>query len=112
MEMQPGTVLNAGDEVRSANGRYRFVYQADGNLVLYGPGGALWDSQTDGSPAGVCIMQTDGNLVIYTPGEEPIWASTTDNNPGARLVIQDDGNAVIYSTDSTPVWATDTQQDR
>ncbi len=112
MDMQPGTVLNAGDEVRSANARYRFVYQADGNLVLYGPGGALWDSQTDGTPAGTCIMQTDGNLVIYGPGQDYIWDSTTDNNPGARLIMQDDGNAVIYRTNGTPAWATGTPHDR
>lgn len=112
MEMQSGTVLNPGDGVHSANGRYRFVYQTDGNLVLYGPGGALWNSQTDGSPAGACTMQTDGNLVVYAPGEEPIWASATDNNAGARLIMQDDGNAVIYRTDGSAVWATGTQEDR
>lgn len=112
MEIQPGTVLNGGDEVRSANGRYRFVYQTDGNLVLYGPSGALWDTQTDGSPAGTCSMKTDGNLVIYALGEDPVWDSATDNNPGAKMVVQDDGNAVIYNKDNTPVSATGTQPDR
>ena len=38
--MKPGEVFVAGESITSANGRYAFVYQADGNLVLYGPGGA------------------------------------------------------------------------
>ena len=41
-DMQPGEALYPGESIWSANGRYRFIYQTDGNLVLYGPGGALW----------------------------------------------------------------------
>ena len=52
-DMQPGEVLNPGQSISSANGRYVFVYQGDGNLVLYGPAGALWASNTNGQPVGV-----------------------------------------------------------
>ncbi|MDI3243274.1 curculin domain-containing protein [Arthrobacter sp. AL08] len=106
--MQSGAVLNPGDTVRSANGLYGLMYQADGNLVLYGPDGPLWDSQTDGRPAGVCIMQADGNLVLYGPDEEYVWDSQTDNNPGSWLIIQDDGNVVIYRPNDTATWVTGT----
>lgn len=106
--MPPGSVLNPRDALKSANGRYGLMYQGDGNLVLYGPDGPLWDSQTNGRPAGVCIMQADGNLVLYGPYEEYVWASQTDNNPGSRLIVQDDGNVVIYRPDGTPVWVTGT----
>jgi hypothetical protein len=108
--MQPGEVLFPGQSISSANGRYTLVYQGDGNLVLYGPGGALWASNTNGQPVGVAIMQGDGNLVIYGPGGTVVWASNTDGNPGARLVVQDDGNVVIYRTDGTAAWATNTVQ--
>ena len=107
-DMAPGEVLYAGQSVSSANSRYVFVYQTDGNLVLYGPAGALWASNTNGAPVGVAIMQGDGNLVIYGPGGTVVWASNTDGNPGARLVVQDDGNVVIYRTDGSPAWDTGT----
>ena len=107
-DMQPGEVLYPGQSISSANGRYVFVYQSDGNLVLYGPAGALWASNTNGQPVGVTIMQGDGNLVIYGRGGVVPWASGTDGNPGARLVVQDDGNVVIYRTDGSPAWDTGT----
>jgi subtilisin family serine protease len=109
-DMQPGEVLNPGESITSANGRYRFVYQTDGNLVLYGPARALWASNTHGRPAGETVMQSDGNLVIYTPGGTPIWSSSTHNNPGSRLLVQDDGNVVIYRPNGTPIWHTNTWQ--
>src|SRR5947209_4484669 len=67
-DMQPGEVLTQDQSITSANGQYTFVYQGDGNLVLYGPGGALWASNTGGRSVGECIMQGDGNLVIYDDG--------------------------------------------
>ena len=71
--LNPGDSLRANESIVSANGRYRFVYQDDGNLVLYKiyrfqPWRSLWVSATAGRPAGVCVMQSDdGNLVIYDP---------------------------------------------
>ena len=107
-DMRPGEVLNPDQSITSANGRYRFIYQADGNLVLYDGGTPLWASGTNGRPVGVCIMQGDGNLVIYADGGDPIWSSDTWQHPGSRLVVQNDGNVVIYTPDGTPVWATNT----
>lgn len=109
-DMQPGEVLAAGASISSADGRYTFVYQTDGNLVLYGPAGALWASNTDGKPVGSVIMQGDGNLVIYGPGGLYVWDTATDANPGSRLIVQDDGNVVIYRPDNTPAWDTGTWQ--
>ncbi len=107
-DMQPGEVLNHGNSISSTNGRYTFVYQGDGNLVLYDSGVPLWASNTAGRPVGVCIMQGDGNLVVYGPSGAPIWASDTWQHPGSRLVVQNDGNVVIYRPDGVPVWATNT----
>jgi hypothetical protein len=78
--MQPGQVLNPGQSIASGNGQFRFIYQLDGNLVLYRGSSALWASGTNGRgvEVGVCIMQSDGNLVLYIPGRQdrirPIWA--------------------------------------
>ena len=80
-----GRGAEPGPVDQSASGRYRFIYQGDGNLVLYDGGTPLWASNTDGKPVGVCIMQDDGNLVIYARGGQPIWASDTWQHPGSRL---------------------------
>lgn len=107
-DMQPGEVLYPGQSITSSNGRYTFTYQADGNLVLYGPGGALWASNVPGPTVGATIMQSDGNLVIYGPNAAYVWDSSTANHPGSGLVVQDDGNVVIYDPAGTAVWATHT----
>ena len=107
-QMQPGQVLNPGQSIASADGRFIFVYQGDGNLVLYAGGSALWASGTNGKGVGVCIMQTDGNLVLYTRGGHAIWASGTSGSPGSRLVVQNDGNVVIYASAGQALWATNT----
>src|SRR5260370_558806 len=91
-QMQPGQVLNPGQGITSADGRFNFVYQNDGNLVLYRSGAPLWASSTNGRGVGVCIMQTDGNLVLYTPGGHALWASGTSGSPGSHLIAQNDGN--------------------
>ena len=108
--MKAGEVLYPGQYITSANGRYKFIYQNDGNLVLYDGSRPLWASSTNGQPGGVCIMQEDGNLVFYIPVDRPIWASNTAGNPNSRLVVQDDGNMVIYSPNGKAIWATNTVQ--
>jgi hypothetical protein len=110
-----GESLSARQFLSSMNGRYNFVYQGDGNLVLYKiyryqPWRPLWASNTAGSSVGSTDMQSDGNLVLYDSGGTPLWASNTAGNPGSRLVLQDDGNVVVYRPDNTPIWATNTAQ--
>lgn len=106
-QLLPGESLEPEQFLRSPNGRYVFKYQDDGNLVLYRSwdGRPLWESETDGSPAGVCIMQNDGNLVIYDPGGQPLWEAHTWDNPGSRLLVQDDGNVVLYRPDNVPLFS-------
>jgi lysophospholipase L1-like esterase len=94
--------------LRSADGRYRFAMQHDGNLVLYGPTGrALWASNTAGRVADHVRMQGDGNLVIYGPGDSVVWSSNTAGHPNSFLIVQNDGNVVIYSN-GQPIWSTGT----
>jgi hypothetical protein len=107
-DMRSGEVLGPGRSIMSADRRFRFTYQSDGNLVLYDGLAALWASGTSGRSVGVCIMQADGNLVIYDQSNRPIWASGTWRDPGSRLVVQNDGNVVIYRQSGTAAWATNT----
>jgi pimeloyl-ACP methyl ester carboxylesterase len=106
--MLAGHVLYPNDFLRSADGRFDFVYQGDGNLVLYQQGSALWASNTHGTP-GVVVMQHDGNFVMYDASDVAIWWSgSSHGHPGAWLIVQDDGNVVIYSESGHALWATGT----
>jgi len=105
----PSQSLSPGAQVSSSDGRFHFVYQGDGNLVLYQVGvGALWASNTAGTSAGMTAMQGDGNLVVYNGASEPVWASWTQGNQGAHLLVQNDGNVVVYATNGAPLWSTGT----
>jgi hypothetical protein len=106
--LSPGQTLGRNQSVRSCDGRYALVMQADGNLVLYRSGRALWSTSTHGRGGSVATLQRDGNFVVYTPGGTPLWNSGTHRYPGSWLAVQDDGNVVIYSG-RTPRWATYTQ---
>ncbi|KAI9749668.1 MAG: hypothetical protein M4579_006789 [Chaenotheca gracillima] len=104
-----GEGLLVNQSISSNNGLYRLVLQNDGNLVLFGPHGAMWASQTSGrSDAFDLVMQADGNLVVYNIFSQPYWASDTwgeTDNP--EFVVHDNGNACIYAG-GRPVWATNT----
>src|SRR5437763_1843575 len=104
--MQPGEVLHANDRITSADNQFDFVYQDDGNLVLYrnSDGAALWASTTAGTAPGVCIMQTYGNLATYAAGIAPSLHDALPIYPDSHLIAQTDGNVVIYQPDNAPIW--------
>ena len=103
----PNQGLMAGGSITSADGRFRFAMQTDGNLVLYAPNNhPLWASNTAGhTNVWDVVMQGDGNLVIYDFHGRALWASGTNGHPGAWFVMQSDGNAVIYDPANHPLWA-------
>lgn len=107
--MDGGDTVLAGQRLRSlrsGNGRFTFVYQGDGNLVLSADGSVvLWASGTSG--AGEAVLQGDGNFVIYDASGQAVW-STSTVGAGARLTLQNDGNVVLSATDGSPVWNTAT----
>ena len=52
--------------------------EPDGNLVLYGAQGPLWDTDTHGPMnTRCCVMQDDGNLAVREIGMA-LWASAMD----------------------------------
>ncbi len=108
-EMHPGQRLRCGQKLSSSDGRFSLVMQEDGNLVLYGPRGAKWASNTWRKPSYEVRMQEDGNLVVYTESGHPLWASDTWGKNGAVLVVQNDGNMVLYQHGS-PIWHTNTAE--
>jgi len=102
----PGGRLLPGQQVVSPNHEYRLVLQGDGNLVIYGPSGALWAAHTNG-PSRVAVMQTDGNLVVYGSGRA-LWASGTRSR-GTGLELRNDGNLIVVAPGYRPAWMTGTR---
>lgn len=112
--IQPGTTnLNyyRGQQWITSN-NYKFIFQSDGNLVLYSPQGQpLWATGTDNTSADLLAVQADGNVVLYDHGR-PVWATDTSGHPGAFLAIQADGNIVVYASNNIPLFATGTDGGR
>ncbi|MDI9637847.1 RICIN domain-containing protein [Geitlerinema splendidum] len=91
---------------------YKFIFQNDGNLVLYNPQGrAIWATDDIGIRADRFVVQKDGNVVLYD-GRHQIWATNTSGHPGAYLAIQGDGNLVVYSSSDKVLFSTGTQGGR
>lgn len=105
--LDAGAALTRGQAVSSCDGRFRWVHQTDGNVVLYQGSAPLWSTGTHGQATSGLVMQGDGNLVLYAPGGVPLWASGTAGQPGTSLSVQDDGNVVLYRA-GQPLWSTHT----
>jgi hypothetical protein len=83
--LNPGEFLARGESLVSCDGNDVLAHQADGNVVSYQEGDAIWDTNTDGDATSTLIMQGDGNLVLYAPDGRALWASDTSGNPGGFL---------------------------
>ena len=106
-KLMPGKKLNRKDSLTSDNGEYLFIFQDDGNLVLYKGSDVLWSTNTQDSNVKECVMQEDGNFVLYDySSNKAAWNSGTCGKNGAYLMVRDDGKVVIYHT--SPVWDTGT----
>lgn len=104
--LQSGARLLPGQSLVSTNGRYRLLYQADGNLVLYDDveRTAPWASNTVGTSAGQAVLQGDGNFVVYDAQGIGRWSTGTVGNSNAYLLVQSDGNIVVYRSNGQPAW--------
>ena len=100
-ENQSGTIVD--------NNVIRWVYQADGNFVLYTSLGGfpIWSTGTSDKGGKLCY-QFDSNLVIYNAAGVPDWSSGTVINDYTYLRIQDDCNVVMYGSDNESIWSTNT----
>lgn len=104
----PGQNLTQGQNIYSADGRYIFTLQTDGNLVVYDRHNglqAVWNSGTGGSGADKFSFQADGNLVLYK-GATVVWNAGKAGQGGTSLAMQADGNLVLYTASSAALWYT------
>ncbi len=102
------TNLFTGQSLDTADRKYHLKLQGDGNLVLYSPTRAIWQSGTAGKAAAFLSTQSDGNLVLYDTTGKPLWNSGTSGRGAASLLIQQDGNLVLYNSNGGATWSTAT----
>jgi hypothetical protein len=86
---------------------YKFIFQNDGNLVLYSQNSPIWATGTN-SRADLFVVQADGNVVLYGGGRA-VWSTNTHGNPSAFLAIQSDGNLVVYDRNGNALWSSGTR---
>ena len=98
--------LRPGDAMRSPSGRFRLVYQVDGDLVLAddGLGRIEWSTNTGGTEAGEVAMTPDGDLAVVDAGGTVRWRSGTAGHPNAYFDVTDDGAVAVYRADGGLVW--------
>lgn len=90
-----------------------FIFQTDGNLVLYHYGVAYWQSHTYGVGATSFVVQGDGNMVVYR-GSTALWQSGTYGTHASRYAITVNGGAAATAVShlwwsSYGIWITDWQ---
>jgi len=105
VSLASGQQLLPGESLLSNSERYHFIFQNDGNLVLYSYNKPVWASWTVNKSGVKLIMQNDGNLVLYTAANKAIWHTRTFGKGLSHLDIQNDGNLVIYTNLEKPTWA-------
>jgi hypothetical protein len=103
------STLFQGQQIETADRKYRLVLQPDGNLVLYSQSRALWATYTLGEIKPYLVIQADGNLVLYRSNGVPLWHTFTSRQGPSKLVMQADGNLVLYNPVGQPTWNTATQ---
>ena len=107
--LSTGQRLRPGQLLVSADRAYRFVMQGDGNLVLYGPWGAVWASRTfvPGTVAGHAGRRQPGRL---RPGRTARSGTPARRGSGAIRLRACRATATSCSTgaDGRAVWATGT----
>jgi hypothetical protein len=105
--LKAGQQLKAGQSLYSPSGQYQLAMQADGNLVIYSGGSAIWNTGTEGTgTSNFLAMQTDGNLVVYTSAGKAVWNSGTEGTGSSNfLAMQNDGNLVVYTSSGTAEWS-------
>jgi len=102
-----GETLSRNATVRSADGRYELMLQADSNLVmrdLWSGDAVIWSSGTAGTSADRLVFQSDGNLVLYA-GTTTVWQTSTSGKGAVQFLIRRDGSLALYAAESMPVWA-------
>jgi hypothetical protein len=107
-----GQTLENGETLLSADGRFRLLLQADGDLVMVnlieGYGNKIqWRAKTAGSGAVFVIMARNGDLCLGNKNGVVVWHTVTFD-AGSYVKMQGDGNLVIESPKGYSPWCSAT----
>lgn len=111
--------LAPGETIWSDDGKFKFVFQTDGNVVLYNmfpdiekntveQGNALWSTKTywrkEGKKFSVFKLEDNGDLRLYDIDGKVCWSSKTGSNDlqKRRLMVLKNGNVVLVSAPRKP----------
>lgn len=105
-------------ELRSDDGRFRFVVEDSGSVVLYRESDAIWavySGLAAGNPRSLdrvkMVLQSDGDLIVLHDRLGLIFSSgTSECGPSPyRLAMHNDGNCALYDGTGTERWSTKTR---
>jgi hypothetical protein len=110
-----GSWLEPGESLTSANGYYVFVYQHDGNAVVYDVRNvakheAKWASGTANKPAWRLELMNIGKIVIWSAPGQHAWVdsrSVTDKETlfsHSTLIMGDDGILRVIGDSGEEGW--------
>lgn len=111
-----GASLEPGDSLTSQNRKYVFVYQRDGNAVVYdvqqaGKHVPIWASNTGGNKAWGLELFHKGEVVLWSEKGKRLWTdprSTTEKETfftGSFLVMADDGVLRVVGDHKEVGWS-------
>ena len=109
--LPPNQTMTPGQFLKSGNGRFQLILQADGSLVIKDGASVIWTA--DGSqiysrtlyPRKMrepLMFVISNNGFLYDPSRRRLWIAESTHSTDKSLwyntcmVIQDDGNLVIY----------------
>ncbi len=119
--LPPLNYMLPGQYLESPNKRYKLIFEADANLVLYDNGVKIWvadssvpysyvDSKPDPSYVNCVVMYSSLRLIDHVHNRLWIalrsWIAVSDQATAparAFLQLQDDGNVVVV--DGVATWA-------
>jgi len=112
---QSNLIVRPNQFVQSPNGKYKFLYTFDRELVVIGPqepvnSGFLWRHKTGHGPRSYVDLRY-GRLTVFDPDtnkESSFYWPNVEPVANSYAVMQDDGNFVVYAPGGKATWATDT----
>ncbi|WP_434673013.1 hypothetical protein [Pseudomonas sp. R1-15] len=110
-QLPPNQTMSPGQYLKSSNGRFRLILQADGDLVIKDGEAIVWTAG-DKQPYSVTLypkkMREPLQLVVsnsgflYDPSRRRLWIAESTHSADKSLwfntcmIMQDDGNLVIF----------------
>jgi hypothetical protein len=111
-----GASLKPGDSLTSQNRKYVFVYQHDGNAVVYdvrqvGKHVPIWASNTGGNTASALELFHKGEVVLWSEQGKKLWSDPRSSSEketffsGSFLVMADDGILRVVGDHKQVGWS-------